>query len=145
MGGVGRAQRYVPGKLDAARLDQLLRKRRSKRYLDAVRKLDAGGHIHNAQLVNEIIEAIRAEFPEIEPAGILLGIVSECYLGAPYEVHTLDLVGQIVTHYKAGETMPGALEKARGLARHGGYAFVEVYEGCMRAVSESGLVSVVPC
>ena len=30
----------------------------------------------------------------------------------PYEVHTLDLTGGIIEHYKTGETLPDGLEKA---------------------------------
>ena len=29
----------------------------------------------------------------------MLGIVSICYLGKPYEVHSLDITGQIIEHY----------------------------------------------
>lgn len=76
--------------MDKMKLARLLRKPRSKGYMDALHKLDAGGHTHNENKVNEIIDAIRNEFPEIEISGILIGFVSICYLGKPYEVHTLE-------------------------------------------------------
>lgn len=129
--------------IDKMMLDRLLRKPRSKEYMEAIHKLDAGGHVHNQTKVNGIIDAIREEFPEVELGGILLGIVSRCYLGAPYEVHTLDMSGQIIEHYTAGTTLPGGMEKARALAARGGYDFIEVYADCCRAVSANGTVSVI--
>lgn len=126
-------------------LDRLLRKNRSKEYMDALHKLDSGGHVHNENKVNEIINTIKREFPEVELRGILLGYVAICYLGKPYEVHTLDITGGIIEHYKAGHTLPGGLEKARNIAMRGGYDFIEVYVDCCRAISANGSVSVIPC
>ena len=128
---------------DKLKLDRLLRQPRSKAYMDAMQKLDSGGHTHNRNKVNEIIDAIQNEFPEVELAGILLGVVSKCYLGAPYEVHTLDITGVIIEHYKAGKALPGGMEKARAIAIRGGYEFIEVYFDCCRAVSSNGTVSVI--
>lgn len=141
---------YAPPKkqaktIDKVALDRMLRQPRSKRYMDAMTKLDAGGHTHNENQVREIIDAIKAEFPEVEITGVLLGFVSKCYLGTPYEVHTLDMTGNIIEHYKAGQTLPGGLEKARAVAIRGNYSFIEVYVDCCRCVSSNGTVSVVPC
>ncbi len=138
-------QKQETQQMDKMKLDRLLRKPRSKRYMDALHKLDAGGHTHNHDKVNEIIDAIRNEFPEIEISGILLGYVSICYLGKPYEVHTLDVTGGVIEHYKTGQTLPNGLEKARGIAMRGGYDFIEVYIDCCRAVSANGTVSVISC
>ena len=113
-------------------------------FLLHLHRLDAGGHAHNQQKVDEIIQTIRSELPEVELDGILLGYVSICYLGRPYEVHTLDMTGEIIEHYKAGQTLPNGLEKARGIAMRGGYDFIEVYVDCCRAVSTNGTVSVIP-
>lgn len=55
----------------------------------------------------------------------------------------LDAAGQIIEHYKQGEPLPGGLEKARGIAMHGGYEFIEVYSNCCRAISANGSVSVI--
>lgn len=126
-------------------LDRLLRQPRSKEYMEAMHKLDAGGHVHNEHKVDDMIEILRKEFPEVEIEAIMLGIVSICYLGAPYEVHTLDITGSIIEHYKAGHPLPGGLEKARSLAMRGGYEFIEVYVDCCRCVSSNGAVSVVKC
>lgn len=138
-------QKQQPQQMDKMRLDRLLRKPRSKEYMQALHKLDAGGHVHNQHKVNEIIDAIRNEFPDVEISGIMLGIVSICYLGEPYEVHTLDITGQIIEHYKKGQPLPGGLEKARSIAMRGGYDFIEVYVDCCRAVSSNGTVSVISC
>jgi len=125
------------------KLDRLLRKPRSKQYMDAISRLDAGGHAHNSDKVKAITDALRHEFPEIELGGVFLGIVSKCYLGDNYEVHILDISGQIICHYRQGQSLPDGLEKARGIAIHGGYAFIEVYSDCCRAVSTNGNVSVI--
>lgn len=125
-------------------VDRILRKPRSKKYMDALHKLDAGGHTHNQQEAQEIINAIREEFPEVELEGLLLGIVSECFLGKPYEVHTVDMGYQIIDHYERGRALPGQLEKARGLAIMGGYEAIEVYSDCMRAISSNGSVAEIP-
>lgn len=137
------ANKQQARQMDKMKLDRLLRKARSKEYMDALHRLDAGGHVHNQQKVNEILDAIRNEFPEIELSGVLLGYVSICYLGKPYEVHTLDMTGQIIEHYKAGQPLPGGLEKARAIAIRGGYDFIEVYADCCRCISANGSVSVI--
>lgn len=128
--------------LDPVEIGAMLRKKRSAAYMKACQNLDAGGHTTNARQVAAFVQALKDEFPEIELAGVLLGLVSECYLGAPYEVHTLDPAGGIIEHYKKGQALPGGLEKARRLALSG-YAFIEVYTDCCRAISEDGSVSVV--
>ena len=131
--------------LNRLQLDRILRKQRSKEYMSMMGKLDAGGHVHNQDKVNDMIQTIRNEFPEVEIQGILLGIVSICYLGEPYEVHTLDVKGRIVEHYKQGQSLPDGMEKARSIAIRGGYEVLEVYTDRCCAVSMSGMVSVIPC
>lgn len=131
--------------MDQMRLDRLLRKPRSRQYMDALHRLDAGGHVHNQEKVNEILNTIRNEFPEVQIQGVLLGYVSQCYLGKPYEVHTLDITGGIIEHYKMGAPLPNGMEKARSIALRGGYDFIEVYVDCCRAISANGSVSVIRC
>lgn len=138
-------QKQQTRQMDRMRLDRLLRKTRSKEYMQALHELDAGGHVHNQHEVNEIIDTIREEFPDLEISSIMLGVVSICNLGKPYEVHTLDITGRIIEHYKCGQVLPGGLEKARSIAMRGGYAFIEVYIDCCRAISSNGSVSVIPC
>ncbi len=125
------------------RLDRLLREPRSREYVALLKKLDAGGHVMNRQACQDIVDRIKAELPEVELEGLLIGIVSRCYLGDDYEVHTLDLSGSIIEHYHRGQTLPNGMEKARALALHGSYAFIEVYTDCCRAISDDGSVSVV--
>ena len=129
--------------MDKLKLNRLLRRPRSKEYMETMRQLDAGGHVHNQNKVNEIINTIREEFPEVDISGVLIGFVAVCYLGPPYEVHTLDYTGQIIEHYKAGQPLENGMEKARSIAMRGGYAFIEVYVDCCRAVSADGTVSVI--
>jgi hypothetical protein len=131
--------------IDKMKLDRILRQPRSKKYMEALHKLDAGGHVHNRNKVDEIINTIKSEFPEVELSGILLGYVAICYLGKPYEVHTLDITGGIIEHYKTGQTLPNGMEKARSIAMRGGYDFIEVYSDCCRAISSTGAVSVISC
>ena len=140
-----RTQNQQTQQMDKMKLDRYLRQPRSKEYMEAMQKLDAGGHVHNEQKVNEIMQGIQNEFPEVDIKGIMLGIVSICYLGKPYEVHTLDITGSIIEHYPTGKMLPGGLEKARGIALRGGYEFIEVYVDCCRAISANGSVSVITC
>lgn len=129
--------------MDKLKRNELLRKSRSKVYMEAIQSLDAGGHVHNEKKVKEIINAIQNEFPEIELKGILLGYVATCYLGKPYEVHTLDMTDGIIEHYPSGQPLPNGMEKARGLAMQSSYEFIEVYVDCCRAISAGGMVSVI--
>ena len=121
----------------------ILRKQRSPTYVKALSKLDAGSHVQNADKVQEIVQGIKDEFPELELSGLLIGIVSKCYLGEPYEVHTLDFSCSILHHFEQGEPLPAGMEHARSLAEHEEYAFIEVYTDCCRAISQDGNVSVV--
>ena len=108
--------------VDPIMLQRILRKKRSQKYMEAMKSLDAGGHVHNQEKVNELINVIREEFPEVEliDKGMLIGILAKCYLGFPYEVHTLNFtLSSIIEHYKRGQTLPDGMEKARGIAVRG--------------------------
>ncbi len=118
-----------------------LNARRSTAYLSALAQLDAGGHLLDDKTKAAIRAAIRAEFPEVSAVDLPLGIVARCHLGHPYEVHTLDCALDIVEHYKIGQALPGGMERARTLARHPSYVFVEVYLRQVRAVSADGTVT----
>jgi hypothetical protein len=71
-----------------------------------------------------------------------VGIVARCYLGPPFVVHICDLVGDIIEHYPNGKAMPPTFERARSLALHSAYAFIEVYPTSLRAIASDGSVSV---
>ena len=132
--------------VDPIMLQRILRKKRSQKYMEAMKSLDAGGHVHNQEKVNELINVIREEFPEVEliDKGMLLGILAKCYLGFPYEVHTLNFtLSSIIEHYKRGQTLPDGMEKARGIAVRGMYEYIEVYKDYCCAVSSDGTVSII--
>ncbi len=56
-----------------------------------MKKLDAGGHVMDGALFRGLIDAVRQELPEVAFEQLPIAIVARCYLGHPYEVHTLDL------------------------------------------------------
>ena len=89
------------------------------------------------------IDAIRQELPDVSVDALPHGIVARCYLGPPHEVHTLDCSGQIIQHYKTHEGLPPLLERARSLALHPGYAFIEVYATRLIAVSATGQTALI--
>jgi len=124
-------------------LQARLRQKRSQTYLDALTRLDAGGHVHSPAAAQALIDAIRSELPDVQVDALPLGIVARCYLGAPFEVHTLDCSGCIIEHYKSFEALPTLLEKARSLALHPSYVFIEVYANRLVAVSANGQTALI--
>lgn len=128
--------------LSPAQLAQRLRQRRSARYLQQIRRLDAGTHHHDAAALQELLDAVTAEFPELGIDERPLGIVATCRLGPPYEVHICDLSGSIIEHYERSRSMPPLFERARPLTAHGAYAFIEIYVTTLRAVGADGSVAV---
>ena len=132
--------------VDPITLQRILRKKRSQKYMEAMKSLDTGGHVHNQEKVNELINVIREEFPEVEliDKGMLIGILAKCYLGFPYEVHTLNFtLSSIIEHYKRGQTLPEGMEKARAMAVRDMYEYIEVYKDYCCAVSSDGTVSII--
>lgn len=79
--------------LQGPRLQQRLREKRSTKYVQAITRLDAGTHHADRTALESLLEAISNEFPELGIEQLPVGIVSQCYLGAPYEVHICDLKG----------------------------------------------------
>lgn len=124
---------------------QYIRQKRSKEYIACINKLDAGSSLDNKNTIDNIINTLKKDFPMlcIYPPSNMLGIVACCYLGKNFEVHMLSLAGYILQHFKKGNPLPGKLEKARSLAMSEMYAFIEVYEDCMCAISENGTVSII--
>ena len=115
--------------------------RRSGAYLKLLGNLDHGT-LPGTRGWETLLAAIQEEFGSAGLADVPLGIVSKCFLGVPYEVHTLDLTAQaIIAHYKAGEALPADFERARQLARHNAYALVEVYANKLLLIAEDGTVS----
>lgn len=124
-------------------LEKRLRQKRSTSYVEAMTKLDAGGVQTNTVKIEELIETIKNEFPDLHPIQFPIGIISKCYLGAPYEVHTLDVTLDIIEHYKKGEPLPAGMDRARSIALHPSYAFIEVYTDTLCAVNKNGEVSII--
>lgn len=118
--------------------DRDILKKRSKKYLDLIAGLDAKT-LTDTKGMDDLIKAIQEEFGTAEISSLPLGIVSKCFLGHPYEVHTLDLSGShIINHYKTNETMHADFEKARTVAMHNAYALVEVYNDKIVLIREDG-------
>ncbi|WP_410597372.1 hypothetical protein [Amycolatopsis sp. lyj-23] len=112
--------------------------RRSENYLRAVRALDASGSL-SAVEIDEFVDGVRREFAD-KYHTIPFGIVAECFLGEPFEVHTLALDGSIIEHYRRGQALPAALERARALAVSPAYLAIEVYPDRLVCVRADGSV-----
>lgn len=128
--------------LSPAQVAQRLRQKRSPAYLERMQRLDAGTHQQDAAGLQALLDAISAEFPELGVDERPLGVVSRCFLGPPYEVHICDLAGGIIEHFQHWRSMPPLFERARSIAAHGAYAFIEIYVSTIRAVAPDGAVSV---
>ncbi|MEX2593848.1 MAG: hypothetical protein WD426_13825 [Anditalea sp.] len=117
-------------------------KKRSKKYLDLIAGLDHKT-LTETKGMEGLMKSLQEEIGTAELSALPLGIVSKCFLGHPYEVHTLDLSGsQIIRHYKNSETMEGHFEKARNVAMHHAYAMVEIYSDKMVLIREDGTASI---
>lgn len=107
--------------------DRELLKKRSAKYVELFSSVDTKAQT-GVQGWKTLMDAVQDEFGTADLASLPLGIVGKCFLGDKYEVHILDLTGsQIIKHFKKGEAMPPDFEKARTLALHNAYAFIEVY------------------
>ena len=111
---------------------------RSTRYLAALARLDASATLLPVQ-IEEIVDDLHREFSETWSA-VPLGFVAHCYLGAPFEAHTVTVDGAIIEHYRSGEALPGPLEKARALTRSERYGVIEVYRDRLVCVLADGSV-----
>ncbi|GAB3735065.1 hypothetical protein GCM10027598_60940 [Amycolatopsis oliviviridis] len=89
--------------------------------------------------IDEFVDGIRKEFAD-KYCSTPLGIVGKCYLGEPFEVHTLALDGSIIEHYHHGQGLPGGLERARALAVSPAYLAVEVYPDRMVCARADGSI-----
>lgn len=126
------------GQLSAAGPSRLLVETapRSRHYLDAMARLDATTDVTPAK-IQEIIDDIRRDFTD-RWAALPLGLVSRCYLGAPFEVHTVLPDGGILEHYHVGQRLPGQLESGRTHSLSGLYLAVEVYENRLVCIRTDG-------
>ncbi|HQF43748.1 MAG TPA: hypothetical protein PK073_12630 [Ignavibacteriaceae bacterium] len=123
--------------------DRNILKKRSSKYIKLFSSLDTKS-LTEVSGWKELMDAVQEEFGTAAIASIPLGIVSKCFLGEPYEVHILDLSGtQIIEHYKTSEPMPPNFEKARALALHNSYMFIEVYTDKLVLIREDGSATII--
>ena len=119
--------------------EKQLFKKRSKKYFEALNNID-NDLLTDTNKIDKLIEQIQNE---LEIPGITempLGIISKCFLGHPYEVHTLDMTGNIIRHYKINEKMEPLFEPHRSLALHHAYAVIEIYKDKILLVQEDGSI-----
>jgi len=118
--------------------DRELLKKRSAKYVNLFSSIDQKSLTEVAGW-QTLMDEVTAEFGTAALNNLPLGIVAKCFLGDPYEVHILDLSGEmIIEHYKIFEPMPGEFEKARTLALHDAYCFIEVYPDKLILVKDDG-------
>jgi hypothetical protein len=129
--------RSTPTTKSSAR-QRILANRRSSAYQRAIRALDVSGHVARVD-VAKVVDDIRREFDEAN-CSTPFGIVARCYLGDPFEVHTLALDGSIVQHYEKGKQLPGGLERARSYAMSVAFDAIEVYPDRLVCVRVDGSV-----
>lgn len=48
-------------------------------------------------------------------------------IGNRNSLHSLDMTGRIIEHFKTGQALPNGMEKARAIAMRGGYALIDIY------------------
>lgn len=133
-------------KLEGDALRVRLRQKRSGAYVEGMTRLDAGTHLHGAHsalAAQALMDLIRQELPDVSVEALPIGIVAKCYLGVPYEVHTLSCAGCIIQHFKQGEALPHLMERARSLAQHPEYAFIEVYSSRLVTVTINGQTAII--
>lgn len=111
---------------------------RSAGYLAAIGKLDASATLRPVELA-KVIEEIHREFAD-RWAAVPIGFVGHCYLGPPFEAHTLTVDCQVIEHYQRGQPLPEQLEQARSLARAEQYLMIEVYQDRLVCVLTDGSV-----
>lgn len=122
-------------------IQRVLRKRRSAKYMEIMSKLDAGtGHISQHD-IDEMIQAIRDEFPDIEIVNNYCGSMAICHLPGNFDVHTLNPSDSSITHFREGYGFEAPLDKCRNLCQMSEYLFVEVYTNQFRAISPNGAVA----
>ncbi len=139
----GAPQATSSNKLSKAELESRLRQKRTANYIRTMTQLDAGCHCQDPRAVEALIAAIQQELPEVTIDKLPIGIVARCCLGGDYEVHILDQTGGIVQHYRNHQSLPPLLERARSLALHSQYLFVEVYVDSLVAVRPNGETSLI--
>lgn len=123
----GNAARGTLGSVASVATPYALQRRqvaRSDELVTAVTRLDVVG---DETVRRELVDWIRSVYDDRQ-GGVLVGLMSQCFLGAPYVDHRLSLDGYILEHFRPGDIVPPAYAAARRLAQSGAYAFVEIYD-----------------
>jgi hypothetical protein len=112
---------------------------RSADLREAVRQVDTAP---SAVAQAEIVEWIQQAYAQ-QGVGVLVGMFSHCYLGAPYVDHVLTLAGSIVQHYQSSDAVPVEYLPARPLAISEQYAFIEIYaDGTVIPIRHDGSAAI---
>lgn len=134
-------------KIDERVLKERLRKKRSSKYIEAIKSLDVGDVKMSEKEKNELLDIVKEEFSDVSlnivDEASLVGILAKCYLGHPYEVHTLSFMGFIIKHYTINEELPKGFEVGRALCLHPQYEFIEIYDNFIVGVYIDGSTSIV--
>ncbi|WP_051271233.1 hypothetical protein [Shimazuella kribbensis] len=118
-----------------------LRQKRTDEYLKLVADLDVNSQVEWD--IDAVFASLEKQFADVPKQEQLIGILAKCYLDDCYDVHLIDRNQTIIHHIKKTDSVPNEFAKARGLALHPSYEFIEVYKDCIRAVARNGEVSVV--
>lgn len=123
--------------------EKLLRLTRSEEYLEKCNALDVNGCELSKASIQVIVDDIKNSFEKLEipVEEFPTSLIAKCYLGADFEVHKLDLQGNILLHYRANQKMDEKCEKARNIAQNPNYKVIEIYDSCLRAIDKKGRVS----
>jgi len=114
--------------VDQASARHLDRNRRVTRTADLVESVQRLDTTTDPAMAQAILRWIQDEY-DSRQGGVILGLFSRCYLGAPYVDHRLDLSGGLILeHFTGAETPPGPFQAARPFARSDAYTFIEVYD-----------------
>lgn len=151
--------------LDGPKLQSRLRQNRAKTYVDVICRLRVNGHQPDKEAPRELISAVGNEFGDLaieqRPDGVIgqvtwLDAAGVYHMTSTVAVWDLSsrqwdepsgfifLIQDALGVYEPSQPMPSPLlERARSLALHPNYAFVELYADTLRAVASDGSVSVV--
>lgn len=152
-------------------LESRLRQRRSSKYIETIKQLQAAQHFQDTEAQETLVEAIRQEFPEMSISAFpLLCLVFQTRPGYPRWMPTpmiaeattgmlrQDLQAELINkarqidsydaavmqacaHYNA--VLPGFVSRAFILVEHDSYAFVEIYPEYLVAIASNGDTSLV--
>lgn len=156
---------------DDAHYDEFMRRPRSQAYLEAMQLIDMMSADDEAiierlaELVDEdtleefremtpeeILEELRLSFEEEFAAASLEfkdtplppapeAVITKCFIDG-CDVHAIDGMGNIIRHYRKGETVKKEIQRGRVLYfANPGCQCVEVYTDCCRVVMPDGSVT----